>query len=139
MVGGEHDQAEGALDLGERCPHGKLQVAVLLVECADEDCQNLGIGIGDKAVAVFEQLCLEDGVVFDDAVVHDCDAPSGVRMRVGIAVYGLPVGCPARVCPIPMVAGKFRCSSIAARWATVPARLAMKSPPPWGTAMPAES
>ena len=48
----------------------------------DQVRNDLGVGLGDEGVALFDQLPLEVEVVLDDAVVHDDDAASAVAVGV---------------------------------------------------------
>ncbi len=63
----------------------------------DQVRNNLGVGLGDEGVALFDQLPLEVEVVLDDAVVHDDDAAGAVAMGVCVLFRRPAMRGPARV------------------------------------------
>ena len=94
-VGAEDAEGVGALEPGRGLHDGGLDVAVVVqLEQVDD---GLGIGLAVEDVAVGDQLLAQGEVVFDDAVVHDGEAPVVRQMRVRVAVGRRAVGSPARV------------------------------------------
>ena len=97
--------AVGALDLGECRLDGLLQHALALlhlvlqlaVQVADEDGQDLGVGLAAEGVAVALKVLFEGGVVLDNAVVDQGDAAGAVGVGVGVEAGGGAVGGPAGV------------------------------------------
>ena len=79
-------------------------IAAFTVAQVDQFCRDLGVGLGFKGVAFFEQHFAEHGIVFDDAVVHDLHARIAVRVRVFIRRCA--VRSPAGVTDADMRAGK---------------------------------
>ena len=63
----------------------------------DEVGDDLGVGLGDEAVAFLLELPLEIEVVLDDAVVHDDDPARAVAVRVRVLLGRPAVRRPARV------------------------------------------
>ena len=90
-----HRDAVGALDQGERVPHGRDEIAVVMP--ADEVREHFGVGVRAEPHAGGLELVLERGEVLDDAVVDEGDVVGRVRVRVRVAVGGAAVGGPAGV------------------------------------------
>ena len=55
------------------------------VQVADQHGQNFGIRLALENVALVREELLEDGKVFDDAVMHQGDAAGVGGVRVGVA------------------------------------------------------
>ncbi len=71
-----------------------------------------GVRFAGKGVAVFEQGAFQHGVVFDDAVVDQCEPAVAADVRVGVDIVGFAVGCPAGMAHANMatrifIAGEF--------------------------------
>ena len=65
--------------------------------CTDQVGEHLGVRLGLKDMALFLELSPKRGVVFDDAVVHEHEAPALVKMRMRILVGHASMSRPARV------------------------------------------
>ena len=58
---------------------------------------DLGVGFGDKLVALRGQLAFQFKIIFDDAVVNHHDAAGAIAVRVRVLFGGAAVSGPARV------------------------------------------
>ena len=58
---------------------------------------DLGVGLGGESLAVSDEGCAQDVRVFDDAVMHEREAPVGTHLGVSVSDRGAPVGGPPRV------------------------------------------
>ena len=77
----------------DRLARASAELHFLLDQVGDD----LGIGLGDESVALRRQLALQRQVIFDDAVMHDHNAPGAVAMRMRVLLGGPAVRRPARV------------------------------------------
>ena len=78
----------------------------LVVNTADEMREHLRIRLRDKGVSVFaNQLIANRGVVFDHAVVDECEFAALIEMRMRVVIRDLAVRRPARVTD-PVVAAR---------------------------------
>ena len=60
--------------------------------------EDFGVGFGRKiAITVPNQLIFQRLVILDHAVVHECQLPSRVEVRVGVLIGRLSMCGPARV------------------------------------------
>ncbi len=73
---------------------GSFRVGLHLL---DEVGDDLGVGFGDKLVALGGEFALQVEVILHDAVVDDDDAAGAVAMGMGILFSGAAVGGPAGV------------------------------------------
>ena len=88
---GADDLAQGQLQGGEQVEVvGGLQVV-------DELHQGFGVGAAAEGDAFLLEPLLDDGVVLDDAVVHQGKVARGRQVRVGVGLRRLAVGGPAGV------------------------------------------
>ena len=69
----------------------------VLLYLLDEVRDDLGVGFGNELVALRDQLALQIKIVFNDAVVHDDDAPCAVAMGMRVLFRGPAMRGPARV------------------------------------------
>ena len=69
----------------------------VLLHLFNQVSDDLGVGLGDKLVALRGELVLQLEIIFDDAVVDDDDAAGAVAMRVGVLFRRAAVRSPARV------------------------------------------
>ena len=100
LVGVGEDKREMALEPAQHREHGGREVAcgvAVVVLPGDQMNSDLGIGVAGELHPRGFQLGAQRRVVFDDPVVHDRDLARGVAVRVGVAVGGPAVGCPASV------------------------------------------
>src|SRR5262249_42775331 len=90
----DHRKPIGPLEEGQRLTHRFAEIAVEVP--GDQVSDDLGIRVGEKLDAIRFELALEDGEVFDDAVVHDGDfvvaADVGMRVQVGGCTVCGPAG-----------------------------------------------
>ena len=63
----------------------------------DQLRDHLGVGVAAEDDALGDQLPFQGGVVLDDAVVNHGDQAVAGQVRVGVAIVGGAVRCPARV------------------------------------------
>jgi hypothetical protein len=70
--------------------HGVLEISVEIL--FDQMSDHLGVGLGNEAVAFFDQLALQSQVILDDAVMHHHDVAVAIAMRMGI-LFGRPSVC----------------------------------------------
>ena len=63
----------------------------------DEVGDNLGVGLGEEAMALGDECLLEGEVVFDDAVVDDDEGAAAVTVGMGVFFRRATVGGPAGV------------------------------------------
>ena len=98
LVGAHHRDPIRAFDVRERPPHGLFQVVARRGVLLDEVCEHFGVGFGLEPVTFCFESALQNGVVLDDAVVDQRDAPATIHVRVRIHVIGFAVRRPARVC-----------------------------------------
>ena len=96
IVGRDQHEREQAAQVEQRPPHRILETVVLHL-ALDEVRDDLGVGLGDEAVAFLLQLPLQIEVVLDDAVVHDDDLARAVAVRVRVLLGRPAVRRPARV------------------------------------------
>ena len=89
---------------------------------------DLGVGLGDEAVARGLKPLLQGQVVLDDAVVGDHDLPGRVLVRVGVLLGGPAVGGPSRVADA-VLTGDGRGLEAASRAASLPAARRRSSTP----------
>ena len=95
LVGGDDDDAKGAMDLGEGLPHGLLERHPLLgPDIRDQVCDQLRVRVRAHRVAFALQLRAQRRKVLHNAVVDDCERAIGGDVRVGIGVAGRPVRRP---------------------------------------------
>ena len=91
---GEDRHRIGAPELRQRFPHGRHQVA--LVVLLDQVGDDLGVGLGDEDMAARLQVPAQLGKVLDDPVVDHHDLLVAVGVRVGVddgrAAMGRPAG-----------------------------------------------
>ena len=83
-----HDQSIRAHNFLERGPNGIGQIqAGGELHLFDEVSKHFGVGFADQVVAAVCEQFAKGLVVFDDAIVNDCNASltSGVRMGVHVA------------------------------------------------------
>lgn len=60
--------------------------------------EDFGVGFGRKiAITIPNQLIFQRLVIFDHSVVHECQLPSRVEVRVGVLIGGFSVSGPAGV------------------------------------------
>ena len=97
VVGADDAQSIGPVHGVEHPDHGLKDVAAVGIVVVQQLGYHLRVRLGPKAVALVEQLLLQLGVVFDNAVVYHSDAATLAHMGVGVDVIGLPVGGPAGV------------------------------------------
>src|SRR5690606_14063661 len=82
-------------DFTEGGLHGCFKIA--LVQLADEVGEDFRVGFGSEDVAFFDEVGLQGGVIFDDAVVDQGNAMAVggvVGMGVSIVIGGGAVGGP---------------------------------------------
>ena len=58
---------------------------------------DLGIGLGDKLVALCGEFALQVEIILNNAVVNDDDAARAIAMRMGVLFRGPAVSGPAGV------------------------------------------
>src|SRR5690242_3826655 len=63
----------------------------------DQVGDDLCVGFGGEAVALFDEPPLQRNIVLDNSVVHYNYTPAAIAMRMGILFGGASVGCPTRV------------------------------------------
>ena len=95
LAGGQHGDAEGALDLVERVADGLEEVA--LVAIPYQMREDFGVGLGVEVMALPLKPGAEGAVVFDDSVVDERDVAGLVEVRVGVDLGWRAVGGPAGV------------------------------------------
>ena len=96
IVGRDQHEREQAAQVQQRPPHRVLEPVVLHL-AFDEVRDDLGVGLGDEAVALLLELPLQVEVVLDDAVVHDDDLSGAVAVGVRVLLGRPAVRRPARV------------------------------------------
>ena len=103
LRGAQHAQRKRARQPLHCAPHRVLKLDRLarrlrfVLHLLNQVGNDLGVGLGNKLVALRGQLPLQLEIVFDDAVVHHDDAPGAVAVRMCVLFRGPAVRCPARV------------------------------------------
>jgi len=59
--------------------------------------QNLGIGFGQKAMSLFDQKRFQGAIIFNDAIMYQCDFVFRIHVRMCIDYRWFSVGCPTSV------------------------------------------
>ena len=116
-LGAQHQQGEGAVELGGDGAHGDDQSARHLLVCSGQSGDrslvrgrlrlvvsagqqvddHLGIGLGGEGIAVGDEGGAQGIRVFDDAVMDEGETPIRTGMRVSVRDRGTAVGRPAGV------------------------------------------
>ena len=116
-LGAQHQQGEGAVELGGDGAHGDDQSARhllvgagqsgdrsavrgrlgLVVGAGQQVDDHLGVGLRGEGLAVGDEGGAQDIRVLNDAVVDEGEAPVRAGMGVGVRDRGAPVGRPAGV------------------------------------------
>ena len=133
----------GSDDLPQRFADGLHEagwgLGMMLVEvCADQVGEHLGVGLGAKDVAPFLELSPQRKIVFDDAIVHEDEPATLVKMRMRVLVGHAPVSRPARVTDA-QISVRWICRDHLGKSAMRPTVFLTSTPPPLRVAMPAES
>ena len=99
MVCVDRQQGEGAFEAlrGQLHRAGEVAVCFLVVDVQQQGASDLGVGLGDEAVALIDELRLQRRKVLDDAVVDHSHAAVADDVRVGVRVGRSAMGCPAGV------------------------------------------
>ena len=102
-----HADGVGAMQTSRCSLHGFKQIAA--VEAVHQVCDDFGVGLAGKHIALGLQFGTQSFVVFNDAVVHQChagrrigishsrDARAMTEVRVGVTHCWLTMGGPASV------------------------------------------
>ena len=95
----DRQQSESAFEALRGQLHGAGEVAAgfLVVDVQQQGASNLGVGLGEEAVALIDELRLQRRKVLDNAVVDYSQATVADNVRVGIGVGRAAVGGPAGV------------------------------------------
>ena len=70
---------------------------IALVAIADQMREHLGIGFREEMMTLALKPRTQRAVVFNDAIVHQCNVAALVEVRVCIDLGRRTVGCPTRV------------------------------------------
>ena len=98
LVLAHDDEAVGSYHFGQCEAHGHFGVDFAFeVDVLDEVGEHLGVRLAPEGVAARLQFFFQQGVVFDDAVVHDGEESVHRHVGMGVRVVGLAVGGPAGV------------------------------------------
>ncbi len=98
----EDGESIRSIHLRQSAPHCHHQVRRSIAPgvregILDEMHDDLGVRLGDEAVAAVDKCLAEFPEVLDDAVMDHHEPAAAVGVRMGVHVVGLPVGRPARV------------------------------------------
>ena len=91
----DNGQAVSPLQERESFPDSLRQISIEV--SGDELGDHLGVGVASEHDAFGLELALQDGVVLDDAIVHDRDEVVATDVWMGVNVVGRPMRCPAGV------------------------------------------
>ncbi len=138
VVGRDQHQRKQPAQVEQRPPHRVLEPVVLHL-ALDEVRDDLGVGLGDEAVALLLQLALQIEVVLDDAVVDDDDLAGAVAVRVSVLLGRPPVRRPARVADPVVAVERDSSRSASSSRDSLPALRRSSIVPLRTTATPAES
>ena len=83
IVGADDAQSIGPVHGVEHPDHGLKDVAAVGIVVVQQLGYHLRICLGPEAVALVEQLLLQLGIVFDDAIVYHGDAATLAHMGGG--------------------------------------------------------
>ena len=109
----QHRNGIGTHHLVQRQLHRRPQIAFRgPLRVFNQLDQHLRVGGGAEGVTVLHQPLLQQGIVFNDAVVDDGQLLRFRKMGMCVHLVRLPVGCPAGMCDADMAAdvlvfGKF--------------------------------
>ena len=100
----EHGDAKSSFDLMQGIANRLEKIA--LVAIADQMREHLGVGFREEMMTLALKPRAQRAVVFNDAIVHQCDVAALVEVRVCIDLGRRPMGCPTGVRDAGAGAGK---------------------------------